>query len=162
MATFQSRVKPKPGTYALVLLCPSERGIEVGRLGTTTFKQGYYIYVGSAFGPGGVAARVKRHCRIDKPVRWHIDYLRTAMTVVEVWFTHDPGHWEHHWAGTLSDSERSNASVSGFGSSDCDCESHLFRFRRRPTLAAFRRELNRAFRDLDDTLWGRRGGGGEQ
>jgi len=37
---------------------------------------GYYIYIGSAFGPGGVRARMLRHLRADKPKHWHIDYLR--------------------------------------------------------------------------------------
>ncbi len=150
-------MKSEPGTYALILRCPSEESIEVGRLGSVKFDKGYYAYVGSAFGPGGVAARVKRHCRNDKPVRWHIDYLRKAMTVIEVWFTYAPEHWEHPWARALSDSQQSSASVSGFGSSDCDCESHLFRFRRRPILSAFRQELTRTSRDFYEILLWRPG-----
>ena len=69
----------QPGTYALILHCPSDRPMAVGRLGVITFEKGYFIYIGSAFGAGGVLARVKRHCRTDKRLRWHIDYVRTAM-----------------------------------------------------------------------------------
>lgn len=42
-----------------------------------------YLYVGSAGGPGGLAARISRHLRRDKKPFWHIDYL-TINNVVEV------------------------------------------------------------------------------
>ncbi len=135
-------MKREAGTYALILNCPCDQTIDVGRLGTITFAKSYYIYVGSAFGPGGVAARVARHCRTDKLVHWHIDYVRTAMTVTEVWYTHEPEHREHLWARIISASARCRASITGFGSTGCECESHLFYYRPRPSLSAFRRELS--------------------
>ncbi len=143
-------MKSEPGTYALVLRCPSDHRTAVGRLGTITFEKGYYVYVGSAFGPGGVLARVERHCRPDKRVRWHIDYVRTSMKVAEVWYTHYPDHQEHQWAGTLSTGGEAAASIRGFGSSDCDCKSHLFHFRHRPDLSVFRRELKRTVKKAYD------------
>ncbi|MFQ5579314.1 MAG: DUF123 domain-containing protein [Nitrospiria bacterium] len=54
-------MKSEPGTYALILQSRSEARGQVGRLGQINLKPGYYIYVGSAFGPGGVQARVSRH-----------------------------------------------------------------------------------------------------
>ena len=67
-----------PGTYALVLSASACQKFAVGRLGTLTVEPGFYLYVGSAFGPGGLAARVGRHCRREKTCRWHVDYLRAV------------------------------------------------------------------------------------
>ncbi|MBT8467436.1 MAG: DUF123 domain-containing protein, partial [Deltaproteobacteria bacterium] len=43
----------------LELSGPTE--VEVGRLGTICFDAPFYVYVGSAFGPGGLAARLRAH-----------------------------------------------------------------------------------------------------
>jgi len=63
-----------PGTYALVLRFSKRLEIIVGKLGVLSVQAGYYVYVGSALGPGGLAARVGRHCRREKALRWHVDY----------------------------------------------------------------------------------------
>ncbi len=68
-----------------------------------SLRQGYYIYVGSAFGPGGVNARVSRHFRNTKKLHWHIDYLRTFLRPLTVLYSHDPRRLEHQWAKLLSD-----------------------------------------------------------
>jgi Uri superfamily endonuclease len=52
-----------PGSYLLVIECETPTEIEVGALGTLGFEAGYYGYVGSAFGPGGLS-RVDRHRRV--------------------------------------------------------------------------------------------------
>ena len=41
-----------PGTYALVLRFSSGLEIVVGRLGVLAVQPGFYVYVGSALGPG--------------------------------------------------------------------------------------------------------------
>lgn len=129
-------MKAKPGTYALVLKSRTTASAQIGRWGCLDIEPGYYIYVGSAFGPGGVQARVARHCRNTKPGHWHIDYLREQSEPVLAWSSYDPGHLEHRWAKALS--EMNNASsVKGFGCSDCKCQAHLFVLRTRPTLAQF-------------------------
>jgi Uri superfamily endonuclease len=64
------------GTYALILRSHSKATTQVGRWGRINLETGYYIYIGSAFGPGGVRARVSRHFRKEKRKHWHIDYLR--------------------------------------------------------------------------------------
>ena len=48
------------GTYALLLYLRHRRAIRVGRLGPIDFDSRWYIYVGSAFEPGGLAARLRR------------------------------------------------------------------------------------------------------
>ncbi len=59
--------------------------LRVGALGAWTFPEGTYLYVGSAWGPGGLRARVGRHLRGSAALRWHIDYLRAASDPVAVW-----------------------------------------------------------------------------
>ncbi len=118
-------IDKRPGTYALVLRASMAQTIQIGRLGDLVMKPGYYIYVGSAFGPGGLAARVGRHLRQEKRLRWHIDYLRAACEVAEVWWTCDPVRRECEWANKLRELPGAVVPMAGFGSSDCGCESHL-------------------------------------
>jgi len=75
-------------TYVLILRLKRNRKIRIGRSKGSSpilFRAGYYAYVGSAFGPGGLKSRVKRHLRMDKKTVWHIDYLREVAEPVEVW-----------------------------------------------------------------------------
>ena len=127
----------EPGTYALVLHADTGTEIGVGRLGVLRFAAGYYAYVGSAFGPGGVKARVGRHHRTHKPKRWHIDYLTACLRPVEVWYTHEPVRREHAWARAMA-RLGAEPTVAGFGSSDCSCHTHLFYTTARPKLSRFR------------------------
>ncbi len=114
-----------PGTYALILRNYSKATIQIGRGGRICVKPGYYTYIGSAFGPGGLRARVSRHLRKEKRKHWHIDYLREFMEPVGAWYTHDRQRLEHIWARSLS-KMGGLISTHGFGCSDCDCDSHLF------------------------------------
>ena len=57
-------IEPKPGTYALILSCASNARIQVGRLGTMQLQCGYYVYLGSALGPGGLRARIAHHQKL--------------------------------------------------------------------------------------------------
>lgn len=125
-----------PGTYALILRSPTNAAAQVGRWGRLELKQGYYIYVGSAFGPGGVRARVSRHVRRHKPRRWHLDYVREFLRPMSVWYTHDPRRLEHSWARLFSNMT-GLSSIQGFGCSDCNCHSHLFYTRQEPDLHRF-------------------------
>jgi Uri superfamily endonuclease len=92
-----------------------------------TFPAGWYAYAGSAHGPGGIAARVRRHLRAAKRLHWHIDYLRAVANPVEVWYATDPERWECRWAEALSTLPGVSTPASGFGASDCCCVTHLFR-----------------------------------
>ena len=130
-----------PGTYALILGANCQQEIQVGRLGTLTVEPGFYVYTGSALGPGGLDARVARHCREEKTLRWHIDYLRVVTRVAEVWYTEGADRWECRWAQCLARRKDATVPIDGFGASDCACRSHLFRFPRRPSLKAFHRKL---------------------
>jgi hypothetical protein len=63
-----------PGTYVLILELTTRKVIQVGALGRIKFTAGWYAYAGSAFGPGGLAARINRHLMSAKKPHWHIDY----------------------------------------------------------------------------------------
>jgi Uri superfamily endonuclease len=136
-------LKSEPGTYALILRCSSDQLIEVGRLGRLGIKKGHYIYVGSAFGPGGVLARVGRHLRVDKIRRWHMDYLRPVVSLGEVWYSHDPERREDAWAGLLMKHWCDAFPIRGFGAGDCRGMSRLFYMTNRPDVRKFRRDLKR-------------------
>ena len=129
-------MKSKPGTYALVLRSQKSLHTQIGRWGRLTIRPGYYIYVGSAFGPGGVLARVSRHCREVKSKHWHIDYLREFTIPTSVWYSHAAARLEHRWAETLI-KMKDTVPVKGFGCSDCKCDAHLFFSTREPDPAAF-------------------------
>lgn len=139
--TEHTRMTSSPGTYALVLASPMKRRVRVRRLGELSMLPGFYIYVGSAMGPGGVRARVGRHRSGARRRHWHVDYLRSATRLEDVWFTHDPTRREHDWAAIVSEDMGGVPPLLGFGASDCDCGSHLFYFRGRPSGRSFARCL---------------------
>jgi Uri superfamily endonuclease len=138
-----------PGTYALVLACAVEGTIEIGRLGELRVRPGYYVYVGSAFGPGGVAARIRHHLRPAARPHWHVDYLRAVTRVEEIWYTHDASRCEHAWAGLLAGARGSSTPLVGFGASDCACATHLVYCSARPSWPSFRRRA----RDCRPARW---------
>jgi Uri superfamily endonuclease len=104
-------------------------------------KRGCYVYVGSAYGPGGSAVRIQHHQRVAARPHWHIDYLRAICPLVEVWFTTDATRCEHSWATALARMPGAGVPMPGFGSSDCECEAHLFCFAHRPSIKAFRQRV---------------------
>ena len=140
-------MKNHPGTYAIVLKPNTERSIKVGKLGLLRIQDGYYIYVGSAFGPGGLEARIAHHKRVSHRSRWHIDYLRATAEICEVWYTYDSRPREHQWAETLAAAKESTTPFPGFGSSDCNCLTHLYYFKSKPAIASFRRRLHKKIKN---------------
>ncbi len=126
MSGFEKTLPSRTGTYLLILKLDQESEIHVGKIGIHVFQPGWYLYLGSAFGPGGLKARLQRHIRGGKKTFWHIDYLRSKSLLVEVWFQIIPQPNEHQIAEWLVSQKGIKSSIPGFGSSDCSCESHLF------------------------------------
>jgi len=120
------------GTYVLVLRSAGSRVIRIGCLGRLHLHPGYYGYVGSAFGPGGLRARVEHHTHHAVQPRWHIDYLRRHTRLEEVWYCRL--RCEHECASALAAQPGVAVAMPGFGSSDCRCRAHLFWFGERPLL----------------------------
>lgn len=124
------------GSYLLVLRLPGPRAIEVGRLGRIAFARGWYAYAGSAFGPGGLGARLRHHLGPVRRPHWHIDYLRAEARVIEIWTAEGSPCREHEWALALAGGQGAGTRFHGFGCSDCRCPSHLIHFKCRPARAA--------------------------
>jgi Uri superfamily endonuclease len=134
-------LEPEPGTYVLVLFARTNGLVWIGRLGRLRLQSGFYVYVGSALGSGGVRARLAHHLKASSRPHWHIDYLRRHTLLEEVWYCHDRVSREHYWAQRLGTQARASIPLAGFGSSDCRCVSHLYFFPNRPSRNAFSRSL---------------------
>jgi Uri superfamily endonuclease len=119
------RVPTTRGSYALLLKLDCSKVIRVGRLGSSPCPSGYYVYVGSALGPGGLAARLARHRRREKRLFWHIDYLLASAELVDVCHDLSGQDLECKWARTLMSMHGVRVVAPGFGASDCSCSSHL-------------------------------------
>lgn len=109
------------GTYVLIVRLSGNREMEIGSLGEIKFDRGWYAYVGS--GLKSLENRIGRHLRGDKKLHWHIDYLLEKARVEETLFGESADRKECKVAEMLCGHFES---VENFGSSDCDCESHLF------------------------------------
>ncbi len=75
------------GTYVLIASVPQMKRIEIGRLGLFDIVPGYYAYVGSAFGSGGLRARLGHHLEPAAEPHWHIDYPLQVAQALETWCT---------------------------------------------------------------------------
>ena len=122
------------GTYVLVFEL-----LHVVETPRGTFK-GRYCYVGSAFGPGGLSPRIRRHLRRSKTLKWHIDHLTSSEYFRSLAVFASPERAECETASTLASVLQGHP---GFGSSDCSCPSHLFNLGNRSTrfLAGLLRDL---------------------
>jgi len=115
------------GTYCLVLNIESDIKARIGPLGVREFPPGIYVYVGSAL--SGIETRVSRHKSSKKKKRWHIDYLLDHADILSVIaIPSDSKSTECSVFQALAGCEGASVPVSGFGSSDCRCKSHLICF----------------------------------
>ncbi|MFC1762835.1 DUF123 domain-containing protein [Planctomycetota bacterium] len=110
------------GVYIAVFLLLKEQRITVGKLGCFCFKAGIYFYVGSA--QRNLSARLERHARKEKPLRWHIDYLSIQADMIGAITV--PGTREQECKLAEELGQMHELAVPDFGSSDCRCEGHLF------------------------------------
>jgi Uri superfamily endonuclease len=117
------------GAYALLIRL--DRAVEVllPKPGFVRLPPGWFVYCGSAKGPGGLRARLRRHFRTDKTERWHVD--RLTIRAAEMAAVPVCGGEECRLVSRLLRSPAFEVAVAGFGSSDCAvCESHLLQLLR--------------------------------
>ncbi len=121
------------GSYILVILLEKEKIIKIGSLRNILFSKGFYLYVGSAMGNTGSSTllnRVKRHFlnKREKKLHWHIDYLLAATNshIVKLYLIPSIQSLECIIAQELL--EQCDDFIKDFGSSDCNCKSHLCYF----------------------------------
>ena len=107
-------------SYQLVIEVPAMCRVQVGRLGTFELPAGEYVYTGSA--RRNFEARIARHARATKKLRWHIDYLLAAPGVRIVKIVRS-----RRDECRLNQSVKGTVPVTGFGASDCTarCGAHL-------------------------------------
>lgn len=109
------------GSYVLLIQASENHEIKVGKLGELKFEKGWYAYVGS--GLNNLEKRIERHLRNEKKTHWHIDYLLKKTSVENVIYAESMSRNECEIANNLSEKF---SFLEKFGSSDCNCESHLF------------------------------------
>ena len=115
---------PGPGAYVLVIALDNPLDPAIAALPAAALAAGHYAYCGSARGPGGLRARVRRHLRRDKPVHWHVDRLTLAGRIVAIGVA--PSASECDLFSRVLEAPGASIPAAGFGSSDCRrCPAHL-------------------------------------
>lgn len=138
-------VPASPGGYILLLYTSQARSVAVGRLGYLAVEPGWYLYVGSALGPGGLRGRLRHHLQPARRLHWHIDYLRSVCELRAIWYSADDERWEHRWAQALAEMVGVHSLLPGFGASDCRCLSHGFFLAEKPSLPRFQQWFDHLF-----------------
>ncbi len=116
---------PQKGSYILVLKIDEEKIFKPGRLSSAKFLPGIYLYVGRA--KSNLPARLRRHFKRKKKRFWHIDYLLNDNKVKIKEALVFPGEFEEcQLAQRIQKAlKHSIFPLKKFGSSDCNCISHL-------------------------------------
>lgn len=136
------------GSYILVTYLPESVEINIGALGKLLFNDGFYLYVGSAMGNSGSASlvnRVRRHVLPSnkKKLHWHIDYLLNYenTNIVKIYII--PSHQRLECMIARELTVLVDNFLKGFGSSDCNCKSHLFFSKSLNRLECFRKSFKK-------------------
>lgn len=130
-------LEKRSGSYALLLHAQDAQQARIGALGDLHITPGCYLYLGSAFGAGGLAGRLAHHFKESTSPHWHIDYLRRYAQISGVWWTCDQRRREHEWANVLIADACATIPLPHFGASDCRCASHLVWYHTPPTHSHF-------------------------
>jgi Uri superfamily endonuclease len=116
------------GSYLLFLYVSEE--ISIDRRGELIrLEKGFYIYVGSAFGTGGLSSRLHRHVRKKKKKHWHIDQItmHSASSILGIGIAINKR--EECKMSQLLNNFDSLTPILGIGNSDCtkNCLSHFLK-----------------------------------
>jgi Uri superfamily endonuclease len=135
------------GTYIFLMAVSRMSRLQIGRLGSFDIIPGYYAYVGSAFGSGGLRARLGHHLESAAQPHWHIDFLLTVAVPAEIWYAISDRKLEHDWAELLQKASFFREPIPRFGSSDYrrSRTSHLFFAKRRPSFRWFETKVHEVF-----------------
>jgi Uri superfamily endonuclease len=123
----------------------------IGSMGEFDIIPGFYAYVGSAFGSGGLRARIGHRLESTAEPHRHIDYLLQVATPVEVWLTTAGRKLQHRWAELLENAPGFRVPILRFGSSDYhrSRSSHLFYSKRRPSFRWFQQQVMERFEGVE-------------
>ncbi len=116
-----SEIPALPGAYLLLIELTKVTDVQLSNKGSASLVPGRYLYAGSAYGPGGLKARIARHMRPAKVQRWHVDQLTKNNGVRGAWIFLGCNECD------LADMNSAlPVPIVGFGSTDCKrCRSHL-------------------------------------
>jgi Uri superfamily endonuclease len=120
------------GSYIIIGELPFESSMISGPFGGQMLPGGFYLYSGSAFGPGGLRARISRHIKKGTEKKfWHFDYLKDFLNIKEIWYSVSGSkNLECQFIKKLQGLEFISFPILKFGASDCHfgCPAHLARF----------------------------------
>lgn len=119
------------GVYALVIETMTTFDRKVGSLGKVEFRDGLWVYVGSAMGEGSTSLenRLARHYRKKKRKHWHIDHLLDSNAkIICVVSAQSEKRMECRVSLELQRSHSFISGPRGFGAADCreGCGTHLY------------------------------------
>ena len=122
------------GSYILLIFLLHETRIQIGSMGSLTFPKGYYVYIGSAMGHNSSTSlenRVKRHLSEShhKKLFWHIDFFLASdiSVIMKIYLIPSLIRLECVLAREIL--SVCDNYIKNFGSSDCNCSSHLMYFK---------------------------------
>lgn len=129
-----------PGAYGLLLRLPRARELPLRSLNNPRLAPGAYLYFGSAWGPGGLRARLARHARKTTKHHWHIDHLSAHLADVIAL----PGARECDLLQAMLALDGVSVPIKRFGATDCArCPAHLVKLDAKPTWEEARAALGR-------------------
>lgn len=112
------------GAYLLAVDLAAALALDFGGFAGQVLPPGRYVYCGSAYGPGGLRARIGRHLKRGKPLRWHVDRLTAAGHIAGI--AAIPRARECDLAARVLAVPGAAVPAPRFGSSDCRrCPAHL-------------------------------------
>ena len=97
--------------------------LKIGKFGLFSFLPGYYVYTGSAL--NNLSARISRHKRVRKKLYWHIDYFLKKAKIIKIFTYRTNQKLECKLNKRIQKLPNARILIRGFGSSDCECSSHL-------------------------------------
>ena len=122
-------ISTRLGSYGLLIELSKDLPLSRPLFCGVVLKKGQYLYVGSAFGSGGIRGRVRHHLSQPKSAHWHVDDLTNVGWVQAIFIF--PGVNECEVIKRFQRVTAIQTPVPGFGSSDCaTCEAHLVQMSR--------------------------------
>ena len=116
------------GAYGVLIALNEPVALNIRNLKAPDVSPGVYLYAGSAYGPGGIGARLARHFKKDKKLHWHVDRLTVEASMLAAFAV--PEGQECALVHGLLKTDLFSTAIAGFGSSDCQsCQSHLLSVR---------------------------------
>jgi Uri superfamily endonuclease len=118
------------GSYIVIGRLDNDVILNSGPFSERQVTQGYYLYSGSAYGPGGLCARITRHLNPDSKKFWHFDHLKANLFFEEILYSVYALNHECELIKAIQEMEKVSFPLPGFGSSDCrkGCPAHLAMF----------------------------------